>query len=57
MDIFILRVEREKQNREEGKKLPGEGKRGMGLLFTGLPSIFPNMECACGLLKACMAVH
>jgi len=23
---FVLRVEREKQNREEGKKLPGEGK-------------------------------
>jgi len=33
MGIFVLRVEREKQNREEEKKLLGEGKRGVGLLF------------------------
>jgi len=33
MDVFVLRVEREKQNRKEGKKLPGEeGGRGPGLL-------------------------
>jgi len=33
MDVFVLRVEREKQNKEEGKKLLGEeGGRGPGLL-------------------------
>ena len=62
MGIFVLRVEREKQNREEEKKLLGEGKRGVGLLFWwaclgGVALVFPNTECACGLLNACTVVH
>jgi len=67
---FVLRVEREKQNREEGKKLLGEGGEGRGrgrgpVIMVGLlsrrgarlPSVFSNTECACGLLNACTAVH
>jgi hypothetical protein len=37
MDIFVLRVEREKQNMEEGKKLQGEGREGRGPCYSGGP--------------------